>query len=444
MEEHWLRHRLAVALLMVVMGLLIAPSAFAQDGEAFRGTLRGPDDEPVAGVTITVSQDGTEVGEAETSPGGEWEVEVPGPGEYDVALDPATLPDGVQVRDDRDTLTDVAVRPNQQRTVLFPLTEAGAAEPSPGATAEPRPGPDTGGASAYLGRVAQALLDGLKLGVIIAITSIGLSLIFGTANLINFAHGELVTLGAVMAFFLNAAALGPGLQLIPATLLAVLVGGLVGGLLERGLWKPLRIRGTARIQLFIISIGLSLLLRHVILLIYGERPNSYASYTIQQSLRLGPVSITPRDLVVVVLALLVLVGVGLMLQRTRIGKAMRAVSDNRDLAEASGVDVSRVILFVWIMAGMLAAVGGVFYGLIEIVSWDMGFNLLLYMFAGVILGGLGTAFGAMVGSIVIGLVVQLSTLYFDTQLQFAWGLAVLILVLLVRPQGIFGRAERIG
>lgn len=440
-----MRHRLAVVLLAAVVGLLIAPTAFAQDEEALQGTLRGPDDAAVPGVTITASQDGQQVGEAETGADGEWEIEVPGPGDYNITLDTGTLPENVELGSaDRETLEDVSVRPEQQRTVIFPLVEAGAAGPEPGATASPQPGQEDGGGSAFLAQVAQLVVEGLKFGLVIAITSIGLSLIFGTTNLINFAHGELVTLGAVMAFFFNAAAVGPGMPLIAAALLAVILGGVAGGSLERGLWRPMRVRGTGRIQLFIISIGLSLFLRHVILVFYGGRPNSYAEYTLQEALRFGPITITPRDLIVMVLAVVVLLGVGLMLQRTRIGKAMRAVSDNRDLAEASGIDVARVVLVVWVMGGSLAALGGVFYGLVEVVAWDMGFYLLLFMFAGVILGGLGTAYGAMVGSVVIGLVAQLSTLYFPVELQFAWALAVLILVLLVRPQGIFGRAERVG
>jgi neutral amino acid transport system permease protein len=123
---------------------------------------------------------------------------------------------------------------------------------------------------------------------------------------------------------------------------------------------------------------------------------------------------------------------------------MRAVSDNADLAESSGIDVNRVILVVWLVGGGLAALGGVFYGLTQAVYWDMGFNLLLLMFAGVILGGLGSAYGAVIGSLVVGLIAQLSTLWFPIELQYAWALIVLILVLLVRPQGILGRTERAG
>ncbi len=430
--------RLVTLLLLVLVGLA-APSAVAaaQDGAAVGGTLRGPEGEPVPGVTVVVERDGQEVGTATTGPDGTWQVLLPGPGAYDVTLDVATLPENVALREaGAATLREVTIRPGQQRTVLFPLV-------APGEAVGPAPGPAASGPG--MGALlAQLTVAGIKFGAIIAITAIGLSLIFGTTNLINFAHGELVTIGALTAFFLNAATLGPGWGLIPAALAAVAVGALVGAGLELGMWRPLRSRGTGRIQLFIISIGLSLFLRHLLLVIYGSRPRPYTEYVIQEALVLGPIAITPRDLVITVLALAVLVAVGLMLLRTRIGKAMRAVADDRDLAEASGVDVARVVLVVWVVGGGLAALGGVLFGLSEIVAWDMGFRLLLLMFAAVILGGLGSAFGAMAGGLLVGLVAQLSTAYFPVELQNAWALGMLILVLLVRPQGLFGRAQRVG
>jgi branched-chain amino acid transport system permease protein len=144
------------------------------------------------------------------------------------------------------------------------------------------------------------------------------------------------------------------------------------------------------------------------------------------------------------LSVLILVGVALLLTRTRIGKSMRAVADNRDLAESSGIDVQRTILSVWILGGALTGTGGIFLGLIESVDYLMGFRLLLLMFAGVILGGLGSAYGAMIGSLVVGLVSEVSTVFFSSELKYVWALLVLILVLLVRPQGILGTKERIG
>lgn len=296
----------------------------------------------------------------------------------------------------------------------------------------------------FLGRALQALVDGIQFGAIIAITAVGLSLVFGAAHLINFAHGELVSIGAVVAFFLNAATAGPGWHILLAAAVAVVIGALLGGLLERTLWRPLRNRGTAMINVFIITIGLSLLLRHLVLFFFGSRPGSYREYNLQETIDLGPVGITPRDLTITLLSVLVLFGIAFMLQKTRIGTAIRAVSSNRDLAEASGIDVDRVVLIVWILGGGLAALGGIFFGLTEVVTWDMGFRLLLLMFAGIILGGLGSAYGAMVGSFVVGIVAQMSSLWFPIDLQNAWALLALIVVLLVRPQGILGKRERVG
>jgi branched-chain amino acid transport system permease protein len=290
--------------------------------------------------------------------------------------------------------------------------------------------------------VPQLLVEGIKFGAIIAITAVGLSLVFGTTGLINFAHGEYVTIGAVAAYFLST---GPGnLPLLLAAVLAMAATALVAGGFEVAMWRPMRRRGTGLIQMFIVAIGLSLLLRHVILIVFGSRRQQYDEYSLQQSWDLGPIRITPRDLIITLLAFAIMLAVALMLQRTRIGKAMRAVNDNVDLAQASGIDTERVILVVWLLGGALAGLGGVFFGLTQAVYADMGFALLLLMFAGVILGGLGSAYGAMLGSLVIGVVSQMSTLWFPASLQYMWALLAMILVLLVRPQGILGRRERVG
>jgi len=196
--------------------------------------------------------------------------------------------------------------------------------------------------------------------------------------------------------------------------------------------------------MLVISIGLSIFLRYTFLYFFGGRTRPYGQYAVQRAIEIGPIGIAPKDILSILLSLLVLAGVGLVLQRTKIGKAMRAVADNRDLAESSGIDVERVILFVWMFGGALATLGGVMLGLGEQVSWQMGFQLLLLMFAGVTLGGLGTAYGALLGSVVVGLFVQMSTLVISPELKNVGALLVLILILLVRPQGILGQAERVG
>jgi neutral amino acid transport system permease protein len=426
---------LAVGLALMVLPGLGATPAQASDvlaqetDESVRGTLTS-DGDPVEGVQIVVTEDGTEVGSAISDDEGGWRVDLPGPGTYQVDLIEETLPDGVEVREDAEVSRTMTVHGGRSPVVIFPLGER------------------TGVAAQLTARLAQSLFNGIKFGLIVALASIGLSLVYGTTRLVNFAHGDLLALGAFAALWLNAVGPygwgSPGLQLIPAALLAVVIGGLAGAGLERGLWQPLRSRKTGLIQLLVISIGVSLVLRYGILMLYGGGPRSYADYALMPPLRIGPITTNARDLTVMTAAVLVLVGVGLMIQRTRLGKAMRAVSDNVDLAETTGIDVKRVILAVWIMAGSLAALGGIFLGAVENVQWLMGFRLLLLIFAAVILGGIGTAFGAMVGGLLVGIVTEMSVLWASPELKLAWGLLALVVVLLVRPQGILGQRERIG
>ena len=296
--------------------------------------------------------------------------------------------------------------------------------------------------SSTLGELPQALLDGVKYGLIIATASIGLSLVFGTTKLINFAHGELITLGAIVAWYVQ----DHGVPLWLAAVVAAAAGCLFGGFLELSLWRPLRKRRTGLFQLLIISLGLSLAIRHIYLVFFGGGSRAYSSYRIQKPWHFWGVSVTPRDVGIMVVAVVLLAATVWMLHKTPIGQAMRAVADNRDLAEASGISVKRVILVVWVIGTGLAAASGVLLGLNGSIAWDMGFGILLVVFAAVILGGLGRANGAMVGGLIIGVVSQVSTLFSAPELRNFWALLVLILVLLVRPQGILGsrHATRIG
>jgi neutral amino acid transport system permease protein len=402
-----------------------APPTTVAPIQGLTGTLLDAG-QPVEGVEIVVeTPDDEEVGRAESDVNGVWTVPVEQPGRYRVTLDVDTLPDDTELRDPERNPLEIDVFPGRATTALFALGEGvGGAGPN---TAE---------------RLAQSTVNGVKFGLIVAMASIGLSLIFGTTRLINFSHGELVTFGAVVAWFLNAQ--GPELPLIAAGIIAAAVTGLLGGSMELGLWRPLRARQVGLFQMFVMTIGLALVIRYVILIWFGGSRRPYTDYTIQDRWELGPVSIAPRDFTVIVVSIVILVAVAMVLLRTRVGKAMRAVADDVDLSEASGIDVRRIILFVWVGGAGLAAVGGVFLGVIESVSFEMGFSLLLLMFAAVILGGLGTAFGAMVGGLVVGIATEVSTIWVQPSLKFVFALAALVLALLIRPQGILGRRERIG
>jgi len=151
------------------------------------------------------------------------------------------------------------------------------------------------------------------------------------------------------------------------------------------------------------------------------------------------------DLISMGVSILVILAVAYFLLGTRIGKATRAISDNPQLAAASGINVDRVVRIVWILAGVLAALSGALWAYFRPgVKWDMGTQMLLLIFAAITLGGLGTAFGALLGSLIVGIVVETSTLWIPSDLKYAGALVVLILILLVRPQGLLGRKERLG
>ena len=382
------------------------------------------DDEPVEGVTITVKDtSGAVVGESTTNAQGEYDIPLPGPGDYSATLDVDTLPDGVNLRNEDRATLEFTLRPGQTRPLLYPLGESDRQEVS--------------GVEKFL----QLLVEGIKFGLVIAMGAIGLSLIFGTTGLTNFSHGEMVTFGAMAAWWFN---VNMGIQLIPAAILAIAVGAGAAALYDFAFWRRLRKRGTGLIAMLVISIGMAILFRYFFLYLFGGRTRPYADYAVQKGLDLGPVSIAPKDLISIGISIVVLIGVGLLLNKTKIGKAMRAVADNRDLAASSGIDVDRVILFVWAAGGGLAALGGVMFGVTEQVSYQMGFRLLLLMFAGVTLGGLGTAYGALVGSLIVGIFVQVSTLWVPVELKNVGALVILILILLVRPQGILGQSERVG
>ncbi|MGY1838550.1 MULTISPECIES: branched-chain amino acid ABC transporter permease [unclassified Modestobacter] len=400
----------------------LVPGIASAEGEQVRGTLQTSVSGPIEGVTVEVTTpDGDPVDTVQTDEDGRWEVDLPGPGQYVVSVDPDDLPEEVELNGEPSRTVTVDL--GRQQPVNIGLNDGSR---------------NDGGGTI---RAVQLFVDGLRFGLLIAMAAVGLSLIYGTTGLTNFAHGELVTIGAVAAWYINVQG---GVPLIPAALLAMVVGGVVGALNELAIWRPLRRRGTGLIAALVVSIGLSLALRYGYQIFYGGFSNPYADFQGQRAESYGPFTLQDRDVASIAIAVVVLVLVALMLQRTKIGKAMRAVSDNRDLAASSGIDVNRVILFVWVLGGALAALGGVLLGLSDQVQWDMGFRLLLLMFAGVTLGGLGTAYGALLGSIIVGVFVQMSTLVIPNDMKYVGGLLLLIVILVVRPQGILGSRARIG
>ena len=381
---------------------------------------------PVTGVKVSVSNSvGLAIGEGVTDSAGLATIPVPAKDDYVVTLDVASLPTGVTLVEGTKTVVNIvkdSFTTNSKRVTFF----AGSVGES--------------GASLF-DRVAQRLVDGIRLGLIIAICSVGLSLIFGTTGLTNFAHGEMVTFGGLIAFWFNVLL---GIPLLIAAPLVIALGGVLGLAMNGIIFAKLRKRGIGLISQLVVSVGLSIMLRNMYLYQFGGRTRPLDDFSLQVAKSFGPVSITMRDLTTAIISLVVLLGVAAFLQRSRTGKAIRAVSDNPSLASSTGIDTQKIIRVVWFAGGALAAMGGVFRGLDEQVGFEMGSGLIFLMFAGITLGGLGSAYGALIGGFFVGLLVELASLVVPAELKNAPALLILIIVLVVRPQGILGRKQRVG
>lgn len=446
----WSTRILVVVLSAVFLAGLWSSPASAEDvairiqvKEQNRDESGKVDNQPVVGVEVVVSDaDGVEVGRGVTGDDGVVVIPVPARGDYSVELIEDSLPEDQSLSAQTSAVQSISGESfvTSTKTINF-------------FTGESQRVSDT-----LFERVAQRASDGFRLGLVLAMCAVGLSLIFGTTGLTNFAHGEMVTFGGLIAFVFNITGLTflgfldflPGVyadgrfHVIWATVLAAAFGGAFGWALNAGIFGRLRRRGIGLVTQMVLTVGLSILLKNFFLSRFGGRTRPYREYSLQKALDIGPISITPRDLTVSIVSILILVSVALTLRFTRLGKATRAVSDNPDLASATGIDSERVIRLVWIAGGALAALGGVFRGLDEQVSFEMGGRLLFLMFAAITLGGLGSAFGALIGGIVVGVLVEMASLVVPTELKTTPALLILILVLLFRPQGLLGTAQRVG
>jgi neutral amino acid transport system permease protein len=291
--------------------------------------------------------------------------------------------------------------------------------------------------------MAQLALNGLAFGSILSITAVGLTFVYGTLRIVNFAHGDYVTFGAYAALVANVTM---GLPIYVAAVLALVATVVLGVTLEYSLWRPLRRRGARLLTVLIVSIGLALVLRHLISLVFGADRRRY-NVDILSTYEFAGLRVAPTNLAVIAVSVTLVTLVALGLSRTRVGQALRALADNRDLASASGIDTDRMTVYAWALGSGLAGIGGVLVGLLQ-TSFDpnSGFNVLLMIFAAVVLGGIGNAYGALVAGIVLGIAMELSTWS-----ALGGGLSpihkpivafsVLVTVLLVRPQGLLGQAR---
>jgi len=387
----------------------------------FSGNVKD-DDTPLKGVLIKVDGNGYSE-QVVTDAEGKWKIGVPEKKKYTITLDESTLPAGtIVVEGSASVEAEFGLTGN--KSVNFFLGEGVRETVSIG------------------DQLFSRIINGLNFGLMLALAAIGASLVFGTTGLSNFAHAEMVTFGAVMTLVFGVFLKFPMFVAIP---IAVLLSAAFGLTLDAAIWRPLRRKGIGLTQLLIVSIGLSLALRYTFQFFIGGSIFQLPGSSDKKIQIFGPISLTITDMVSMGVSILVLAAVAWWLVNTRIGKATRAISDNPSLAAASGINVDGVVRIVWVVAAALAGLAGVLWAyFIPGIKWDMGAQILLLVFAAITLGGLGTAFGALVGSLIVGLLVEVSTLWIPSDLKYLGALVILIVVLLVRPQGILGRKERIG
>lgn len=416
------------------------------------GILQDADKKPIADVTITLS--GKATAETKTTADGKWAFSVADDGDYTVTID-ASVAKEHGLKTSSATVTIKKASFDKQRGVVRfdqagDSTGSGTSGSSSSSSAGSKKDASATTAATQspakeqsnIGkRIWQQLYSGIIFGLMLGLMSVGMNLVYGTTGLQSFSHGEQVTLGGLMAYVGTQMLHMP---LIASAIFAIVIGALTGFIQNEIVWGPLRRRHVGTMQQMIVTIGLSMALQYTFQFFFGGDIKGIVK-SVPDSFQLGPITTDMPTLVSALIAICVIVGVTLFLYKTRLGRATRAVSDNAALAAASGINVDQVVRVVWILSCAMAALSGVLLGVyLNGISWNTGATLILLMFAAVTLGGLGTANGALIGSLVIGIVADMSSLVIPNDMRYASALAILIIVLLVRPQGIFGKQQRVG
>jgi len=288
----------------------------------------------------------------------------------------------------------------------------------------------------------QVFMNSITWGCMYMLATLGLSLSYGLSRFPNFAHAEYITFGAYMAFmFLTVF----GLNIYLSIGLAVVLSALIGGLSFLLLFKPLKSRGASLIHLMVSSIGLSFLIRHFLMQVFGGGIQSFK--IIWSTISIGPIVTTPLLLAILATALIIAISLHVMLTKTKLGKAIRAAADNPELAAASGIDLNRISLFTWSLGAALAGFSGIFLAMRSSLVPLLGWKVLLQTFAITLLGGIGSFYGVLIASFILGLsenigVVVLTWLGLSADYRSAIAFIILVTTLIVKPEGITAVARR--
>jgi branched-subunit amino acid ABC-type transport system permease component len=277
---------------------------------------------------------------------------------------------------------------------------------------------------------------GIITGGVLALAALGLSLLFRTVKFINFSYGDVLALGAYLAFFCNVTL---GLDLLPSALLGMFLTGLVGVIIHKVVVKPLKEGVKAGpLTLLIATMGVAFMIRNLILIVWGPEPKMYNVAT-QEAMKIGPFLITPIQLAAILISVLIMVLIYLLLRYTQLGKMIRATSDNIDLARVRGIRTERVIVWTWLISSGLAGLAGVMLGLMGAVDHHMGIEMLLVIFASVIMGGIGNPYGAVAGAMIIGVAMEVSSVFGLSEYKAALAYLLMGVILLLKPRGLFAK-----
>ncbi len=302
--------------------------------------------------------------------------------------------------------------------------------------------------------MAELIVYGIILGSIIALGAIGITLVYGILGFGNFAHGDYMTMGAYVAYFVVAVALrsaalggsrlGPfsfGYGMLIAIVVAVLVLASLAVVIDRLVYRRLREQGSRLILMAMASFGIAIIVQSIVFLVWGSQPKFYST-AIQFAwhLPLG-IKIRPDQTFIFAVSILLVVSMHWFLKRTRMGQAMRATADNMNLARVAGINTEQVIAWTWAIGAGLAAIAGVLMGIEAQLLPQMGWSFLIPFFAAAILGGIGNPYGAFVGAMIVGICQQVSTAFLSPAYKPAVAFVIMILVLLVRPRGLMGRSD---
>jgi branched-subunit amino acid ABC-type transport system permease component len=278
---------------------------------------------------------------------------------------------------------------------------------------------------------------GLVTASVLAIAAVGLSLQFGITNYINFAYGDFMALGAYLAFFFNAEAFHINIWI--AMIFGSLIMGVFAVLINRFLLSPFARRFSKTFYVLIVTFGLSLFMLNLVYSIWGPNNRTY-SMKLEIYKHIGPFLLNKYQIIVMIISVVLMLSIHLMLKTTRLGKSMRAMSDNTTLAMTSGIDTKRITTITWFLSGVLAGLAGTVLGITESQITPASGELFLFViFAAVIVGGVGSIYGAMAGAVLIGLSTEVSAAYINPAYKYDVAFVLLILTLLFRPNGLFSR-----